>query len=667
MNAQFCICSKMTQARRWSVYPVFSSIILLAGSFIPVSPAHATNIDSFALSPEQLFSATVMSVSKTSEKLMDAPAAIYVLTNEDIRRSGATSIAEALRLVPGVQVARTHAGGWAITVRGFANTGLGNKLLVLMDGREVYDQLFSGVYWDVQDTVLEDIERIEVVRGPGGTLWGANAVNGVINIITKHTKDTQGGLVSALAGNQDRAITTGRYGGRLEENTYYRAYAKYLNRDEERTITDGAARDAHEAYRSGFRSDWNGNDNRDAFTVQGDMVKSNAGQIRISPALATTREQIYATGWNLVGRWTRELPEDSRLSVQSYVDYSFRDQLLLADQRTVYDLDAQYDLPRSGRHQTIVGGKYRLSVSKLAESSFITTSNLSRRDQLFSGFAQDKITLVPDEWFFTLGSKFEHNDYSGFEIQPNARLQWHINEDRMTWASVARAVRVPSQLEHDLTIDLLAIPGLPAFDTILLPSTAFDSEELIAYELGYRESLTPSLMLDVVGFYNVYDELRTVVSIATGPPSLIQYNNGTTAESYGAEAVLNWRASDTLNFSTAYSLLNIEMHGPANGIDAEVTEEQSPNHQFNLRSQWNIRNDLAFNGTAYYVDSLSDFDIKHYWRLDLGLGWKIHEGLQFDLVGQNLFGNAHQEFAPGAFTPTARIEPSAYGKFTWTF
>jgi iron complex outermembrane receptor protein len=664
-SVSFKITQEKPQPSILSLSYILRISLLIGGALYTSAVSAAENIDSFELSPEQLFSATVMSVSKTSEKLMDAPAAIYVLSNEDIMRSGATSIAEVLRLVPGVQVARTHAGGWAITVRGFANTGLGNKLLVLMDGREVYDQLFSGVYWDVQDTALEDIERIEVIRGPGASLWGANAVNGVINIITKNAKDTQGTLVSAIAGNQDRAIATGRYGGKAGENIYYRAYAKYLNRDEERLENGLGANDPQQAYRTGFRSDWKGSDNKDSFTVQGDMVRNDDSQYRISPDLLLATEHIHATGWNLLGRWQRELPEDSRLSIQSYIDYTYRDQLLIADQRTNYDLDMQYELPSYGRHKMIIGGKYRLSSDRIGESAFITSTNISRNDQLFSGFLQDKITLSP-QWFLTLGSKFEHNDYSGFEAQPSARLQWHIDDDKMAWASVARAVRTPSQLEQDFTIKFLEAFGVTFFG--LIPNPDFSSEELTAYEMGYRQKLSSSLTLDVSGFYNDYDKLASVVMLPSGPfISNIQYNNNSKAESYGGEVVLDWRASNKLKFSTSYSLLDLQVHGPANGIDAEVAEGQSPQQQFNIRSQWNILSNLSLDNMLYYVDSLPDFHVKNYWRLDANLGWKINDNMQFNLVGQNLLSGTHTEFAPGSFTPTARIEPSVYGKITWKY
>jgi len=629
-----------------------------------ISPLKAADaIDHFELSPEQLFNATVTSVSKTSEKLMDAPAAIYVLSNEELMRSGATSIPEALRLVPGVQVARTHGGGWAISVRGF-NSGLANKLLVLMDGREVYDQLFSGVYWDVQDTVLEDIDRIEVIRGPGASLWGANAVNGVINIITKSAKDTQGGLVSAIAGNQDKAITTGRYGGKAAGDIYYRVYAKYLNRDEERTLAGAGAQDPQQAYRSGFRSDWETGGGTDSFTVQGDMVRNDAAQIRRSALLVLQTERIHSTGWNMLGRWKREMGNDSRLTLQSYADYTYRDQMVLADQSTSYDFDAQYEMSPIGRNKFIIGGKYRLSNDRLTPSPFVTTTNMSRSDQLFSGFVQDKITLAPDSWFLTLGSKFEHNDYSGFEVQPNVRLQWNIDGTKMAWASAARAVRTPSQLEQDLQITYIAtFLGLQ-------PNPHFKSEELISYELGYREQLTPKLSVDVATFYNEYDSLASNNGVTGGfLPATITIANGTTAETYGGEVALNWRATDKLNLSGSYSVLKMQLHGPANAIDPEAAEDQSPQQQWNMRSQWNIRDDISFDTALYYVDSLPSFRIEHYWRLDMGIGWKITDRLQFNLAGQNLLTGTHKEFtAPtDIFTPPSRIGPSVYGKLTWRF
>ncbi len=644
------------------------TVMLCTAAGILLGPAHApAAIDSFALSPEQLFGATVMSVSKTSEKLMDAPAAIYVLTGEDIQRSGATSIAEALRMVPGVQVARSHASGWAVSVRGF-NSGLANKLLVLIDGREVYDQLFSGVYWELQDTALEDIERIEVIRGPGASRWGANAVNGVINIITRHARDTKGGLVSAIAGNQERDIFTGRFGGETGEGIHYRAYAKHTYRDEESRLNGFGAQDHQKALRAGFRSDWERNAGRDSFTLQGDALSNESAQLRVSPVSVLTHERISSKGWNVLGRWSRALEGGAQLTVQGYLDYTYRDQLLLADQRMSYDIEAQYEFTPLGRHKLIAGGRYRLSDDELSETTFINAGRRTRKDQLFSGFVQDKITLAPEAWYLTLGSKLEHNDYSGVEVQPSARLQWHINKEKMAWASVSRAVRTPSQLEQDLTIEFLRIIGIPFFGE--LPNPHFRSEELVAYEMGYRQQITSFLSLDAAAFYNDYDGI-SAISTLPGGPFLINVIaiNGTQAEAYGGELVLDWRARENLRFSATYSYLQMQLHGPAGAINAEVAEGQSPHHQFNARAAWDIREDLAFDTALYFTESLPDFQVKHYWRLDLGLGWKISESLQFHLQGQNLLRGEHHEFVAvdDPFTPPATIGRSIYGKLTWAF
>jgi iron complex outermembrane receptor protein len=452
-----------------------------------VTPAKAADdVDPFALSPEQLFDATVMSVSKTDEKVGTSPAAVYVLTNEDIKRSGATSIPEALRLVPGVQVARGNNSSWAISVRGL-NSGLANKLLVLIDGREVYDALFSGVYWDIQDTPLADIERIEVIRGPGASLWGANAVNGVINIITKSAAHTQGALVTVAAGNEERAIVTARYGGKTGDNVNWRIYAKYTDRDAQVTSSGGNPNDDWQALRGGFRADWDEDVSGNSFTVQGDVYSSETGRLRSVPQLTPpyaveTREDISAQGGNALARLNRDLGEGSSVSVQAYVDLLYREQFTLTNERKVFNVEAQYDLPTLGAHEIITGVHYRYADEQLTPSSIITFEQSTRRDQLISGFVQDKITLEPDRWFLTVGSKFEHNDYSGFEVQPSARLQWQ-GDGQMAWGAVSRAVRTPSMLEHNLNVLTGVIPpGLfPVPIAVeLIPSPDFESEELIA-------------------------------------------------------------------------------------------------------------------------------------------------------------------------------------------
>lgn len=642
--------------------------------------ARAEDVDPFALSPEQLFNATVSSVSRTAEKLWDAPAAVYVLSSEDIRRLGATSIPETLRAVPGVQVARVNANSWAISVRGF-NTGLANKLLVLIDGREVYDPLYSGVYWDVQDTMLEDVERIEVIRGPGASLWGANAVNGVINIITKSASDTQGGLVSALAGNKETGTVGVRQGGAFGADGHYRVYGKYLSRDNEKWPNGINGEDEWDAYRTGFRADW-AKVESSQFTVQGDAYRSHTGQIRMVPTLTfpysvPTEENIHAEGINLLGRWTRDYDDGAQLIVQGYVDYNFRNQYTLKTGRTTLDLDTQYELPYMERNQIILGGKYRLSGDDLSQNNtgIITFDEANRLDQTLSAFIQDKITLEPEKWYLTLGSKFEVNDYSEFEVQPNARLQWHPDENQMVWGAVSRAVRVPSRLEYDLISVTGVIPPFPPFlpnpiSVDLYPSPGFDSEELIAYEIGYRRKITPEAMLDTTAFYNVYDRLSTLrLGTASGPVGSpthvilpIFITNDTTAEVYGGEAVLDWHVSSDLRLSAAYSYLNISMHGPPSNvaIDAEGDEDESPQHQFNVQMQWDVTPEVTVSPTFYHVSAAPGLGIDNYERLDVNLEWRVDENVSLSLVGQNLLRSDHREFGN-------EIGRSVYGQVLWRF
>lgn len=656
------------------------SLLFLVGA---MHGAKADDIDDFALSPEQLFDATVISASKTSQKLIDAPAAIFVLTNEDIMRSGATSIPEALRLVPGVQVAQVNANSWAIGVRGF-NSTLNNKLLVLIDGRAVYDPLFSGVYWDVQDTMLEDIDHIEVIRGPGATLWGANAVDGVINIITKKAKDTQGNLVSATAGNQAKGIVGERYGGQIGDQGYYRVYGKYLNQGDEQTLSSGNAQDGQTAYRSGFRSDWKSSSQND-FTVQGDAYHSkDGGLIPIptftSPFSLTQQQNVYANGANILGRWNHTLVDDSHFTLQSYVDYVARDQVVVNDRRTTFDLDSQYELPAFGRHKFVFGAGYRYNDDELTSSPLATFSDEHGDTQLFNGFAQDTITLDPNTWFLTLGSKLEHNDYTGFEIEPSARLQWAPDATQRVWAAVSRAVRTPSRLERDLTINagVLSAGGTPD-EFVLVPNPDFQSERLVAYELGYRNQLTPKLLLDTALFYNDYSQLGTATvlspSVIATPVSHLYspviVTNDTHGETHGFETMLDWRALDNWNLSGSYSFLsmNLETTPSPSAVLAvsEISQQQSPQHQFNLRSQWDITSDTSFDVMSYYVSSLPGFPVGSYWRLDTRLSWRVTDNLQLSLVGQNLLHDEHQEFNSPTNVIATQIGRSVLGNITWRY
>jgi iron complex outermembrane receptor protein len=659
--------------------------LLAACAALPAPNARAADdVDPFALSPEQLFDATVILTSRSEGSVWESAAASYVLTNADIARSGATTLPEALRLVPGVQVARINASGWAISIRGF-NNALANKLLVLIDGREVYDPLFSGVYWDIQDTALEDIERIEVVRGPGASLWGANAVNGVINIVTKKASDTQGALVSVAAGDMERGILTARIGGAVGDAVQWRIYGKYFDRAGQTALAGGDANDEWRGWRSGFRLDaapgW-----RDTVTLEGEVYRSDAGQLRTVPQLVppmTTvmNEDVVAEGANALGRWTHDFENEARLTTQLGLDAATRDQLTLRDERVTVDLDTQYEFPTFGAHDIVAGARYRNTNAEFTATPIISTSHAARRDELVSGFVQDEIELVPDRWRLTLGAKIEHNDYTGVEAQPNVRLQWFDEETQTAWASIARAVRTPTALEHEFTALLAVIPPgapplLPIPVTIeLQPNPAFESEEVVAYEAGYRRRWTDSLEMDVSAFFNDYEGLGTssaqAPAIVLTPPAHavlgVLLTNMTAAEAYGVETVLNWRATDDLLFSANYSFLDLELHGPPPGqaFDAEAGEGRAPRNQASVRAQWDASDRLAIDGALHYVDALPNYAIDSHVRFDARLGWGLTDTLEVELVGQDLFDESHREFGAMNEVNATLIERSIFGRLTW--
>ena len=632
----------------------------------------AASTDYFDLEPEQLLSTKVLSVSKKSETVAEAPAAIYVISNEDIIRSGVTNIPDALRMVPGVNVAQGDSNSWAITIRGF-NSGLANKLLVLIDGRTIYNPVFGGVLWEAHDLVLEDIERIEVIRGPGGALWGANAVNGVINITTKQAKDTQGTLASALYGNEELGTLSARHGGTFGDHGSYRAYAKGFNRDHSRQLNGEDAYDAWDGYRSGFRADWD-----NSFTFQGDIYQTDTDQKRIIHSLVAPFSTIeYPTvryeGANLLTRWTGKNDDGSQLSIQSYIDWARREEaIFFTDNRTIYDLEAQYNLMPLGRNEITMGAGYRFSADNLKGTWNASFSPQSRNDSLYNAFIQNKMTLVPDALFLTLGSKFEHNEYSGFEVQPNARLHWQPNEKQSIWAAVSKAVRTPTPIEDDLTLTIATAAGVKL---AFVPNDNFKTEKLIAYEMGYRNQITPALSADAAVFYNVYDGLQTfsfmtpiLVNNGVDPLHILipaQFRNDMDGKSYGFELATSWKASSNFKVTANYSFLHLSV----DALDSaqEGAEDLYPSHQISLRTSWNISDNWMLDTSAHYVDQLHADEVDDYLRLDINLGWQINKNIRFNLVGQNLIDQAHHEFGPVGELNTAESERSVFGKLTWEF
>ena len=634
-------------------------------------------LDPTQISLEDLLKIEVISITKRPESRAEVAAAVYVITQDDIRRSGVTSLPEALRLAPGVQVARIDANKWAIGVRGFASR-LSRSLLVLIDGRSVYSPLFAGVYWEVQDTLLEDVDRIEVIRGPGGTIWGANAVNGVINIITKRAQETQGGLLVAGGGSEEQGFGGVRYGGSIGENLFYRVYGKAFNRDAA-FHSNGPDFDDWRMGQAGFRLDWDG-PHGDAVTVQGDVYTGDAGQRAVlttfTPPFRTTVEaDADLAGGNLLGRWQRILSPTSDLSLQLYYDRTYRREPTFRESRDTFDIDVQHRFRIPWQQEIRVGLGYRLTSGDTAAVPTIVFTPSRRTDQIFSAFVQDEISLLAEQLRLTIGSKFEHNDYSDFEVQPGARLLWLLAPQHTLWAAVTRAVRTPSRVEHDLSATSLLDPRTPTFGRAIGNGT-FVSEKLLAYELGYRRQPTSRLFLDITAFYNRYTDLLslepgTPFTEATPPPAHLIVplfiRNGLHGEGYGVELAADWQPFDWWRVSGVYSYLQLNLTRDKDSLDASTvrsTEGSSPTHQFSVRSFLSLPGHLECDLVWRYVDRLPSQGVSSYLTLDAHLGWRPLPPLTIAVVGQNLLMNHHAEFGGGS-SGTTEIERSVYGKVVW--
>jgi iron complex outermembrane receptor protein len=626
------------------------------------------------LSVEELLDIDVTSVSKYPEKLSAAAAAVAVLTQDDIHTSGFTSIPEALRLVPGLDVARVDSHTWAISSRGF-NDIFANKLLVLIDGRTVYTPLFSGVFWEVQDTLLEDIDRIEVVRGPGATLWGANAVNGVINIITKSARDTQGLLISGGDGTEDRGFGSVRYGVKLDENAFLRIYAKYFDRDSSVLSNDTNAHDAWDMYRAGFRLDWEPT-NQNSFTFQGDAYTGTQDEdylvpTRTFPFSGKIKATDDVSGGNLLSRWSHSFSADSQLTVQAYYDRTERNSPIFGEKRDTGDIDLQHRFSLGDRQDVIWGLGFRTTHDVVTNTLNVTLLPDSRTLNLYSGFVQDEITIVPERFRLTIGSKFEHNDFTGFEIQPSARVLWTPGHSQTLWASVARAVRTPSRAESDIVLNPAPPVPLPPGTITIFGNPEMNSETLVAYEVGYRVQPIDQVKFDLTAFYNDYDDLRTLEPTMAGPVSPSIVSNRLFGESYGAEISATAQVTKHWRLQSSYSYLDAQLHRKSGSRDAStetITEGSSPHHQFFIRSIVDLPWDIQFASTLRYVDVLAAPKIPSYVTVDVRLAWWPRKDLEIAIVGQNLLDDRHPEFAPTFIgTQQTEVERSVYGTVVWRF
>ncbi|MDB6021638.1 MAG: ligand-gated TonB-dependent outer rane channel [Pedosphaera sp.] len=641
-----------------------------------------------SMSIDDLLNQDVTSVSKKSEKLSKSPAAISVLTQDDIRRSGATSIPEALRLVPGLDVAQVDSQQWAVSARGF-NDVFANKLLVLQDGRSLYTPLFSGVFWDVQNPLLEDIDRIEVIRGPGASLWGANAVNGVISIITKSAAETQGFLATASGGNYEQDSAALRYGGQLAEDVYYRVDGQYFDRGSMFAVNGGNAHDAWRLGQGGFRIDW---DTRkkggDLVTLQGDVyggrMEEIYGAFSFAPlAVLPTVDTERVGGGNILGRWSHSFADANDLTLQTYYDRSDRRTTIFNEDLDTFDIDLQHHFTLGGEHRNdfVWGLGYRLSLDKIGNTPTVSFNPDDPSTKLFNVFAQDEMTLVPDRLQLTVGARLEHNNYTGFEFQPDGRLLWTPAEHHTVWAAVSRAVRTPSEADEFLQLNQLVAPGTLGPGTPALPVTLYGnqnirSEELLAYQLGYRVEPCKQLSFDVTAFYNFYDHLQsdalgpspTQPPVTPSPPFIpFHLDSQLHGETYGFELSPTWEVVKGWRLQPTYSLLKMHLEGP-DPIMLNTDVGQSPQQQASLRSSMDLPRNVSFDWTVRYVDRLPALGISSYVALDVRLGWRPIKNLELAIVGQNLGSAHHAEFAP-TFIGTQRTEirPGGYAKVTWHF
>jgi iron complex outermembrane recepter protein len=667
---------------------------LLSASFGLVPGVQPAQAQTFAkagladLSLEDILNVEVTSVSRKAERLQDTASAVHVITAEDIRRSGALSIPEALRMAPGVEVARNAAGQYAITARGI-NGRFANKLLVLMDGRSVYSPLFSGVLWENEDTMMEDIERIEVIRGPHAAMWGANAVNGVINIITRSARETAGGLVAGNVGSLEKGGLSLRYGGALGDNAHWRVYAKGLERGPMVDLSGNSSGDPHRSSRVGFRIDGRGGDGG-GFTVLGDAHQSSVRDQWTVPTIVAPYSSNLAfkqetTGFNLLARRDFQFASGSKLSLQGwYMHTHISAPAVVSESRDTADLDVHHGFKIGQSHDFNWGLNYRHSSDSTIGSSMVSFVPASRRLNWTSLYFHDDWTLVPEHLRLIVGARFERESYSGLSIQPNARLSWMPDTLTTIWGSLSRGARTPSRADRDGYILQPTIPPGTPINPGPLPIVTraapggMSAEKLDAFEMGWRRQWTRRLSTDFAAYYSRYNGIR---GIRQDPPQLVLGAQpylladlalvGTThGETKGIEASVDWRSTDALRFQLTYSNSVLRFRNAAGQEDpfTRVFEGSSPRQQVSLRSSIDLSPRQQLDIWVRHVGALSEGNIPAYSTLDVRYGWRWDRNLELSVTAQNLLDRHHQEFAQDNILALNRQVPrSVYVRASYKF
>jgi len=683
-------CRDLSHKKPWHITKTFSRIIasftLAAAVAVPTGaqqkPADLTNA-----SLEDLMNVEVTSVSKKEQRLSHTASAIFVITSEDIRQSGATNIPDLLRMVPGLQVAQINSDTWAITARGF-NGQYSSDLLVLVDGRTIYSPIFAGVYWDAQNIPLENIDRIEVIRGPGATVWGANAVNGVINIIRKKSEDTQGRLVTGGAGSYEHGFGTIRYGGKFGNNATFRANVLGFNRDHFPGLTGQNGQDDWHAFSGGFRAD-SKIGNNDALMFQGDAVTGAAGEFAGIPSIPAAQNVVLElrdrfSGWDVLSRWDHSVSPTSQTTLQVYFDRSSRGDTTYATGLDTFDVDFQHHFAWGKRQDFVWGLDYRVSSDEIDDTFRTTVTPRDQTLQLFGSFVQDEIAIRPDTLYLTIGTKVEHNTYTGFGWEPSIRGDWIVNERSSAWVAVSEALRTPSQVDRSIRLNYEALPG-PAGTPMLVSlfgSPTFGNQQEKAVEVGYRTNVSNNLSIDATAFFNRYDHMLSVepdaayLEASPAPPHIVipsHFGNLLYAETHGTEIFANWKPVSRWTLSPGYSYLSIHAHTHTGSLDTTTAhgaegEAGSPNHQAELRSTVRPGHGLEFNASAYFVGRLPAQHVPSYTRLDTNLMWQRGEWFSIGVVGQNLLEDHHlEDNDPFSTQLSSLVKRSAYIKVSWQF
>jgi iron complex outermembrane receptor protein len=624
---------------------VAGTVLVLACLATQVNAQTATGGSVGELSLEELANLEVTSVSRRAESLAGAPASIFVITAEDIRRSGVTNLAEALRLAPNLQVARIDAGQYAISARGF-NGLAANKLLVLVDRRTIYTPLFSGVFWDQQDVLVEDIERIEIISGPGATLWGANAVNGVINITTRSARDTHGSLAAVGLGNRQQAAAL-RYGDALGDSGHFRMYGKVTNFEHDWRADGNPVRDGRAWFQAGFRTDWG--DARDGFTLQGDAYRVRSEDRGLGAGgIAIGRAEL--SGLNVLANWVRRLSGSSEFRLQGYFDHARREErILFQPESNLLDVEFQHGMSH-GAHRLVWGSGYRHGRDDVQDGFLVGFRPTQRAQDWVNLYVQDDVRLS-EKLELTAGVRLDRNDYTGWEYQPDARLAWKPSAERLVWGAVSRAVRAPARFDRDVIRPLGGVFGGPTFA----------SEVANVIQIGYRARTASVLTWSATAFRHEWDNLRS----ATAPP--VFFENKIEGPAYGLEGWATWQILSEWRFSGGLTLLRKDLRLEPDSTD--LLGSRNPQLSNDPREQWMLRSSLTpwtnhdIDATVRRVGELPNPVVPAYTAVDVRYAWRARPDLEVSLVGQNLFDRRHPEF--NALPGRSEFERGVFLRASW--